>query len=75
MNFENGGQLGKFQQVTDEIAGSSQNNKPAFCGIEPVATLEDFLTGPLTAQNCKNYKSNHRSLSLVNTKKHSHALR
>ena len=24
MNFENGGQLGKLQQLADEIAGSSQ---------------------------------------------------
>ncbi len=28
MNFENGGQLGKLQQLTDEIAGSSQLDRP-----------------------------------------------
>src|SRR6202035_4888468 len=27
MNFENGGQLGKLQQVTDEIVGSSQRDR------------------------------------------------
>ena len=30
MNFENGGQLGKLQQLTDEIAGSSQLDRALF---------------------------------------------
>ena len=32
MNFENGGQLGKTQQVADEIAGSSQLDR-ALAGL------------------------------------------
>jgi len=32
MNFENGGQLGKFQQLADEIAGSGQLDR-ALAGL------------------------------------------